>query len=318
MKKPNRLVFLFIGILLLTGCASTELRLYLDLYKEDPFPYATLNDTQIARMYQGLQTVQKEADSFAKDRIKLAENLLAVYEELYYLASKAQRPDFTKEASKIETAGYHGYLDGYKKAVTAKAGEVISLCKQARSKLDAYVVATTLKAASENETRSSEKSGGGDPQAASIVNKTDVIESVKEVSRAFVELGGPLETNFEKTLLKNWESFPKMASAQNLASIFDEEPKELDELRPKIQALNKTVKELHQRGRSVPEELGKNLTEAAKALDDPKPGAEGIVDNIDDEGKIVVAITHDHECNPFTFLLPPVPPDYYQLGSKCQ
>jgi hypothetical protein len=48
-----------------------------------------------------------------------------------------------------------------------------------------------------------------------------------------------------------------------------------------------------------------------------KPGAEGIVKNIDTQGNVVVEITHDHKCNPFIFLLPPVNPDYYQLGSKC-
>ena len=47
------------------------------------------------------------------------------------------------------------------------------------------------------------------------------------------------------------------------------------------------------------------------------PGAQGIIRNIDGEGRVVVEITHDHECNPFTFLLPPATPDHYVVGSNC-
>ena len=54
-----------------------------------------------------------------------------------------------------------------------------------------------------------------------------------------------------------------------------------------------------------------------KALGPCKPGAEGIIKHIDDQRNLVVEITHDHQCNPFNFLLPPVPADYYKAGSNC-
>ena len=54
-----------------------------------------------------------------------------------------------------------------------------------------------------------------------------------------------------------------------------------------------------------------------QALGPCEPGAEGIVDSIDSEGMVVVNITHDHQCNPCTALLPPVPRSYYVEGSKC-
>jgi hypothetical protein len=272
MKKPIQFFLLIIGILLLTGCASTELRLYLDLYKEDPFPYAPLNDAQIARLYKGLQTVEKEVDSLAKDRIKLAENLLAVYDNLYYITAKAKRPDFDKEALRNETDGFHRYLDLYKKAVTAKARDVIALCNTARGKLDSYVVAAALRSASQKETEGSEKSASEDQQAVPKVNKTDVVESVREVNRAFIELGGSLDTDFEKSFLQNWSTVLVMASEQNLKTIFEKEPEELDELRQRIKALNTIVKELRQRGRKIPEKVSKDLAEAANAIDDAKPG----------------------------------------------
>jgi len=54
-----------------------------------------------------------------------------------------------------------------------------------------------------------------------------------------------------------------------------------------------------------------------KDLGPCKPGAEGVIKNFDNQGNMVVEITHDHQCNPFIFLLPPVPADYYKAGSKC-
>ena len=46
-------------------------------------------------------------------------------------------------------------------------------------------------------------------------------------------------------------------------------------------------------------------------------GAEGIIKHVDEAGSVVVEITHDHECNDFTFLLPPAPESKFRIGSKC-
>jgi hypothetical protein len=54
-----------------------------------------------------------------------------------------------------------------------------------------------------------------------------------------------------------------------------------------------------------------------RALGPCMPAAEGILQNIDTQGNVVVEITHDHHCNPFTVLLPPVKADYYRVDSKC-
>ena len=46
-------------------------------------------------------------------------------------------------------------------------------------------------------------------------------------------------------------------------------------------------------------------------------GAEGIVTHTDGQGNLGVEITHDPECRPVTFLLPPAPPDFFRPGSEC-
>jgi hypothetical protein len=48
-----------------------------------------------------------------------------------------------------------------------------------------------------------------------------------------------------------------------------------------------------------------------------RAGAQGTIAEIDKNGNIIVEITHDHECNDFTFLLPPSLPDRFRIGTKC-
>jgi outer membrane murein-binding lipoprotein Lpp len=272
MRKANKITLFIIGTLLLAGCASTELRLHLDLYKEDPYLDAALNNAQITRMYAGLQAVENEADSLAKDRIRLAEDLLAAYDNLYYLTSKAVRPKFSKTDLKSETRVFHENLAVYKQTVIAKAGNVIALADAARRKLDSYVAAVALSAAAPKETKTAEKTAAQDREPPAKVTKTEVVESVKEVNKAFIELGGSLDTDFEKSFIKNWPVVAAMASEQNLKIIFKKEPEELDGLRQRIQTLNTTLQELRLRGRQIPESVSKDLENAAMAMDSPEPG----------------------------------------------
>ena len=48
-----------------------------------------------------------------------------------------------------------------------------------------------------------------------------------------------------------------------------------------------------------------------------KPGCEGVVKHVDENMNITVEITHDHECNELSVLLPPKSVIYYKQGSKC-
>jgi hypothetical protein len=48
-----------------------------------------------------------------------------------------------------------------------------------------------------------------------------------------------------------------------------------------------------------------------------KEGCQGIVKSIDSDGYLTVKITHNHDCEPFTFLIPFASPDIFELGSRC-
>ena len=46
-------------------------------------------------------------------------------------------------------------------------------------------------------------------------------------------------------------------------------------------------------------------------------GDEGVVRHVDAQGNVTVEITHRADCTPFTFLLPPLPPELVAPGGKC-
>lgn len=48
-----------------------------------------------------------------------------------------------------------------------------------------------------------------------------------------------------------------------------------------------------------------------------KAGSEGIVSHIDTQGNLTVDITHDPDCNPITFALPPASARTFRLGTNC-
>ena len=54
-----------------------------------------------------------------------------------------------------------------------------------------------------------------------------------------------------------------------------------------------------------------------KQLGPCKPGCEGVIKHVGKDMKVTVEITHDHECNELTVLLPPKSATYYKHGSNC-
>lgn len=277
-----------IGILLLSNCASTKLTLHLDLYKEDPSIDTPLNDTQVSQIYIGLASIERETDSLKKDRIKLAENLMDTYDELYYITSKATRPNDSKENILKETAGFHEYLEQYKDKVEKKALNTKVLCNKTRNKLDSYLKITNPKVTSSEVKTDLNPSDNEDQTKLPNVSKIEVIEGIKDVYKAFIELGGLMETNFEKTLIKNWPNISRMASEKNLKNIFDNEPKILADLRQKIQNLSLTLEELSERRYSVSERASKDLNEIIGAMTISK--SSDMKKSVDDIAKVVTAV----------------------------
>ena len=99
------------AFLLMSGCASTELQMNLDLYSEDPVYVLPLTPAQVATMNQGLDQADVETEQLSSDRRDLAVQLFEVYESLYALATKAvTKKDYDPNDLDI----LRGYLKEYK------------------------------------------------------------------------------------------------------------------------------------------------------------------------------------------------------------
>ncbi len=257
-------------LLVLVGCASTKLQLNLDLYKEDPFALAPLSESQIARIYQGLQSVEIESKKLADSRVELADNLFSTYKNLWFVATKSISPDYTRENLESDVEDLKSYLDVYKKKVMAKAEEIRALSKAVRDLLDAYIVDPR-----EKETASLSKPGGDGQKAPVRVTKYEVMDNIRKVNRSFIELGGPLHTDFEESLVKNWSVVSEMATEPNLEKMFKNSapPPEMSELRKTIKKLGETIEELQLRGYRIPMEVSKELEVVATAAEENTPGA---------------------------------------------
>ena len=268
MKNVIRLLYVCL-LLVLAGCASTKLQLTLDLYKEDPFALAPLSESQISRIFQGLQSVEIESKKLADSRVELAENLFDTYKSLWFVAAKSISPEYTRENLESDVENLKNYLDVYKKKVMSKVEEIWTLSKTARDRLDAYTVDSRKK-----ETTSSSKPGEGQKEPVRVT-KYEVLDNIRKVSRVYIELGGPLHTDFEESLVKNWPVVSKMATEENLKKMFKNGAPhpEFAELRTTIKKLGETIEELQLRGYRIPMEVSKELEVVATTADENTPGA---------------------------------------------
>jgi hypothetical protein len=76
-------------LVLVAGCASTQLTLNLDLYKEDPGVLVPLTPGKVVKLQEGLAAAQTEAQTLAADRRDLADNLFKTYQSLFKLMTKS-------------------------------------------------------------------------------------------------------------------------------------------------------------------------------------------------------------------------------------
>jgi hypothetical protein len=240
-------------LVLVAGCASTQLTLNLDLYKEDPA--VALTPGRIVKLQEGLALAQNEAQMLALDRSDLADNLFATYEGLYKLSVRlrpvpAGSPPPTYNPADLNIL--RQYLDSYKNTVTGIANNITALVAEAQRKLDEYMKIPDDKS-----------------QAARLA-QVSVLRNSANVARELAKLGGPLGTDFEGSLANNWKIVAQSISADNLQPLFKDgktEPSEAMELRNQVAKLASKLQELAARGRSILKEISARLSEAIKSAE---------------------------------------------------
>ncbi len=75
-----RLIVSVLAILLTAGCASTMLKLHLDIYDDEPGLAVPLTPARVATLYQALDLADREAQESVDQRTNLADHLFAAYE----------------------------------------------------------------------------------------------------------------------------------------------------------------------------------------------------------------------------------------------
>jgi hypothetical protein len=266
MSKLMRVLGL-ISLLVASGCASTRLTLNLDLYSEDPLYVAPLTPIKVAGIYNGLDLVGKEGKTLADDRKRLASQLFAAYRSTVALTTKIIAPELTPDeintAIDRNLARTSKHLDDYTGEIDDKLVEIQTLSEQAKNIIENYF--GMLKADEGIATHGSK----------AVIARVEIMGAVRSASNALIELGGPLQTDFEKGFLAWFPDITSSIDSANLKSLLDNstaEPVEFTQLRSTFRDLGETIAELEERGLQVPATLDENLHELSN-VQAADPGA---------------------------------------------
>jgi hypothetical protein len=247
----KRLFILLPISLLLAGCASATLKLNLDIYKEDPFESAPISEAKLIQIQNGIDVLERESATLADNRKKLGDTLFNTYKEILYVITMAKRPNFNRNDLESETKGFQVQLKEYKETIETKLREINALAESARNILFPKCL------------KGDEKSR--EPSELNVQN------AVKKFEKAVGELGGPLGTHFEATLIQNWPTVAKSASEENLRNLFKDEltPPELKDLRVAAEKYNGVIDGLKKDGYNIPEKAIKDLNTGLENLKTP-------------------------------------------------
>jgi hypothetical protein len=253
----KRLLTLIPFLFLLFGCASAELKLNLDIYKEDPFESAPISIKQLIRIQNGIDALERESATLANNRKNLGDNLLTTYKEIYFVITKAKKPDFSRNQLDSEISRFEDQLFDYKTSIDKKRGNINMLAESARKTLGVF----------SKRLKKNDKSDE--------VSELHVLNAINQLEKAVLELGGPFHTSFETGLIQNWSVVPKMASTENLRTLFEKDhtPLDLSALRATAERYSKVIDELKTNGYKIPEEAIKALHTGLENLQTPTPSA---------------------------------------------
>lgn len=233
-------------LVLLAGCATTNLTLNLDLYKEDPT--VPLTHKRVVKLQERLDAAQNEAQTLASDKRRLADNLFGTYEDLYKLSLLLKEGSSPPSYDPADLDELRGYLASYKETVREIENRIKTLAVEAQSNLKAY-----LKIPTDNT------------QAAQLA-ELDVFGSIRAVARELAKLGGPLGTDFEGSLVNSWGIVAQSIARDNLKFVDKEKKTEtLQAIRNQVTKLALEIQELAAQGRRLSKEISANLSEAVKS-----------------------------------------------------
>jgi len=250
-------VALLLAVLGISGCASTQLIVNLDIYKEDPSSIAPLSVSRVASLYQSLTSAVREVEGLTMDREKLADDVFATYEAYAKLNTAVRGGSWDPSA----LSALRQQLAAHKEALRKRLEQAKSLLGTARAKLDSYVKVVPAAV--------------GTQSSAALPAQIEAINAVREAHRAIVELSGTPNTDFQTGLVENWAvvaesltkgQFPALLK-QNAAAAKDA----VDNLRTQVSTLAATIKRIAENSGRISSEFSTRLLEAANGLNVAQP-----------------------------------------------
>lgn len=262
-------VILALVLLATGGCASTRLTVNLDLYRDDARGILVdLTPARIAQLTVALSAAETDVDQLAKDRIDLAMAMTDTYEAVRKLLAAARGQVYDPNSRAVATA--REYLGAYRAEVDRQRQETHAKLQAARQRLDDYVRL--------------QQAGAGSLQTP----EAQALQAIGDASRALAKMGGPLGTDFEKSLVELWPVVIRSVSADNLKALESADTlTSLEEFRGQVANLGQQLERLRLRGRRVPLEVTRTL---AGALKDAQPDPGRLKASIDQVARAMTAV----------------------------
>ena len=255
-----QIIIVISAFIIFCNCASTKLKLELDLYKEDPSTLVALTPAKTASFLEGLNMAEAETNSLTQDRTVIANELFNTYKAIYAITTKVTTG---KDYDPTELKASKGYLDEYKEKLLKKANGVKAEISFARNKLLAYKQILE-KSATDSESLTTD--------AEILGAQINLMESANAVTDSLRKLGGPLKTNFEATFIGLWPKIASSISEENLKNYLDnnkEGKKEFEELRLSVNQLARKLEELNSKGYENVQNISLKLKESVKVEMEP-------------------------------------------------
>jgi hypothetical protein len=239
-----------LAMLLISGCASTQLTLNLDLYDDESTYVAPLAPGKIAALLSALDKAEREAREWGGRRSAVANEIFNGYRATLLFNRSVRSPnssvdELAKGADEdVKDAGLA--LAAHLKIVARRSSEAQNASHTARSKLTQYMQAAEFYTRRERGEERPQRN-----RVNSLALQAEALRSVNDVQRALVQLSAPIESEFENSLFTYWPKLVDALAASRMVALAKTptQKQQLQELRNTIMKLVESIREAKDDGR---------------------------------------------------------------------
>lgn len=253
-----------LAALFLTGCASANVEVAVDVYSTDVLSVRRLEVADAQALLEGIDNSVLATHEIADARLQLAENLVAAYEAYKKVWATALKRQFEGEAKDIARLKQE-YMPEYEQVVRAKDNEINLLAHAARQRVVSYLERAYVGVAKTPQGRLDLLAAQG-----------QVIFATSNLRIQLPKVGEDLGTLFEE-----FYAYLVSRTPNDLAALAQVQEKAIGkdvieaagQLRERFNALARTIEKLRRGGVRSAKELGTRIDSVAAKLEPGKPGA---------------------------------------------